>query len=159
MNLTPVAELGRVGIKIGSVPPEPFRADDDMLRRALAILAGIAIQCTGRNKAVTMMALTCEAGIAFHIRSGTVFSTREELASDPWQNVMQVSPLGIRLVVAIAELHGGSLTLHKPDIASFDATLVIPAQISGAALPPSAGEETLPQGTPLQQAAANTQEG
>ncbi|MEI6161453.1 MAG: response regulator [Roseococcus sp.] len=159
VTLTPATELARVGIKTGPIGPGTFHADDAMLRRALTILAGIAIQCSGRDKTVTMTALPCESGIGFHIRSGTIFSTAEERASDPWHNVMQVSPLGIRLVVAIAELHGGSLILHKPDKASFDATLVMPALVCGAAVAPSSGQEAVTPGMPPEQAAANNQEG
>ena len=57
----------------------------------------------------------------------TGHATPEEQASDPWRNVMQVSPLGIRPVVAIASRHGGSLVLVKPVTATFGATLPLPA--------------------------------
>lgn len=123
----PVAELAGVALQDGDITDQVFPADPVMVVRALRILLWVAIHCTPRDRAVTVSAEEVEQGVAFHVASGSRFTSPLELDSDPWWNVNQVSPLGIRLVAAIARQHRGSLALHRPSRSCFGATLTFPA--------------------------------
>jgi len=120
------ARLTGVMVRYGAISDQAFLADPLLAVRALRILLWIAIQCTQREKAVTVSVGRTDQGVAFRVTSGTEFTGPVALASDPWWNARQISPLGIRLVTAVARRHRGSLVLQNPVLASFDATLTFP---------------------------------
>lgn len=120
------AQLVGVSIRQAGTTERRFAADPAPVVRALQILLWIAVQCTARDRAVSISASATDDGVAFHVKSGSQFSSPIELASNPWRNADQISPLGIRLVTAIARQHGGVLELHPPLHSSFDATLTFP---------------------------------
>jgi K+-sensing histidine kinase KdpD len=120
------ARLVGVSLHQAGTTERRFAADPALVVRALQILLWVAVQCTARDRAASISASDTDDGVAFHVKSGSQFSSPIELASNPWRNADQISPLGIRLASAIARQHGGSLVLHPPLHSSFDATLTLP---------------------------------
>jgi FixJ family two-component response regulator len=106
--------------------PDP-QGDPALLRRALDILLRVAMQRAARGGTVTLTAQRDPAGrIGFCIAAMDAAMLQDAQAVDASEAALQVAPLGIYFVEAVARLHGGALVLSRAADASFSATITLP---------------------------------
>jgi signal transduction histidine kinase len=124
----PAGEAG-VTVAIGSDGPGVCQGDQQLLGRALRVLLHMAIHRSPRGSAIQLSGIAGEAGTVLEVvvmkqaRAGQAAGPAEDLAD----SARQIAPLGIRLVQAVAALHGGTVELTADAEALYRARLSIGA--------------------------------